>query len=155
MNNDNVQHKGKLVVGEKNPNTLREKLKAKLKDLIRKQMKEISASGAAGGSAADGSAGPVKTPYAFGKTKDPTTGLAGYTQVGKNATGTINEKEGKNSKKSEKSEKPEKPEKPEKKSGHAERMIKPEDPLSVAQKALKIATDRLDKYSKERKQGKL
>ncbi len=152
MNNDNVQHKGKLVVGEKNPNTLREKLKAKLKDLIRKQMKEISASGAAGGSAADGSAGPVKTPYAFGKTKDPTTGLAGYTQVGKNATGTINEKEGKNSKKSEK---PEKPEKPEKKSGHAERMIKQEDPLSVAQKALKIATDRLDKYSKERKQGKL
>jgi hypothetical protein len=152
MNNDNVQHKGKLVVGEKNPNTLREKLKAKLKDLIRKQMKEISASGAAGGSAADGSAGPVKTPYAFGKTKDPTTGLDGYTQVGKNATGTISEKEGKNSKKSEKSEKPEKPEK---KSGHDERMIKPEDTLSIAQKALKIATDRLDKYSKERKQGKL
>jgi hypothetical protein len=68
---------------------LREKLKAKLKDLIRQQMKEISASGAAGGSPADGSAGPVKTPYAFGKVKDPTTGLDGYKQVG-----SITEKEG-------------------------------------------------------------
>jgi hypothetical protein len=98
MNKDNVIKKGKVIVG----GTLREKLKAKLKDLIRKQMKEISASGAAGGSPADGSAGPVKTPYAFGKIKDPTTGLDGYKQVGKNETGTINEKEGKKSEKSEK-----------------------------------------------------
>jgi hypothetical protein len=81
---------------------LREKLKAKLKELIRKQMKEISTSGAAGGSPADGSAGPVKTPYAFGKVKDPTTGLDGYKQVGKNETGTINEKEAKKPEKSEK-----------------------------------------------------
>lgn len=94
MNNDNVIKKGKVIVG----GTLREKLKAKLKDLIRKQMKEISASGAAGGSSADGSAGPIKTPYAFGKVKDPTTGLDGYKQVGKNETGTITEKEGKKKK---------------------------------------------------------
>lgn len=88
MNNDNVMKKGKVIVGS----TLREKLKAKLKEMIRKQMKEISTSGAAGGSPADGSAGPVKTPYAFGKVKDPTTGLDGYKQVGKNETGTISEK---------------------------------------------------------------
>ena len=84
---NNIQHKGKVIVGD-----LREKLKAKLKELIRQHMKEISTSGAAGGSPADGSAGPVKTPYAFGKVKDPTTGLDGYKQVGKNNTGTINEK---------------------------------------------------------------
>jgi len=99
MNKDNVDKKGKIIVG----GTLREKLKDKLKDLIRKKMTEISTSGAAGGSAADGSAGPVKTPYAFGKVKDPTTGLDGYKQVGKTETGTITEKEG--AKKSEKSEK--------------------------------------------------
>lgn len=98
MNNDNVMKKGKVIVG----GTLREKLKAKLKDLIRKQMKEISTSGSVGGSPADGSAGPIKTPHAFGKAKDPTTGLDGYKQVGKNETGTITEKEGKKSEKSEK-----------------------------------------------------
>lgn len=103
MNNDNVMKKGKVIVGS----TLREKLKAKLKEMIRKQMKEISTSGAAGGSPADGSAGPVKTPHAFGKVKDPTTGLDGYKQVGKNETGTINEKEGKKSEKSEKEPKKE------------------------------------------------
>jgi len=97
MNKDNVDKKGKIIVGS----TLREKLKAKLKELIRKKMTEISTSGAAGGSPADGSAGPVKTPYAFGKVKDPTTGLDGYKQVGKNETGTITEKK----KKGEKGEK--------------------------------------------------
>lgn len=55
-------------------------------------MKEISTSSAAGGGAGDGSAGPVKTPYAFGKVKDPTTGLDGYKQVGKKETGTLSEK---------------------------------------------------------------
>jgi len=103
MNNDNVMKKGKVIVGS----TLRDKLKAKLKEMIRKQMKEISTSGAAGGSPADGSAGPIKTPHAFGKIKDPTTGLDGYKQVGKNETGTINEKEGKKSEKSEKEPKKE------------------------------------------------
>lgn len=103
MNNDNVMKKGKVIVGS----TLRDKLKAKLKEMIRKQMKEISTSGAAGGSPADGSAGPIKTPHAFGKVKDPTTGLDGYKQVGKNETGTINEKEGKKSEKSEKEPKKE------------------------------------------------
>lgn len=100
MNNDNVMKKGKIIVGS----TLREKLKAKIKEMIRKQMKEISTSGAVGGSPADGSAGPIKTPYAFGKVKDPTTGLDGYKQVGKNETGTINEKEGKKSEKEPKKE---------------------------------------------------
>jgi hypothetical protein len=98
MNNDNVMKKGKVIVG----GTLREKLKTKLKDLIRKQMKEMSTSGAVGGSPADGSAGPVKTPHAFGQLNDPTVGLNGYKQVGKRETGTITEKEGKKSEKSEK-----------------------------------------------------
>ena len=142
MNNDNVQHKGKLVVGEKNPNTLREKLKAKLKDLIRKQMKEISASGAAGGSAADGSAGPVKTPYAFGKTKDPTTGLAGYTQVGKNATGTISEKENKKAEKGEKGEK-EAPKKSEPKP--YEPIVKPKSPEEKAADELSAGNEKRKK----------
>lgn len=68
MNQDNVQNKKPTIVGEKNPNTLREKLKTKLKEYIRKKMTEISGTGAAGGGGGDGSAGPVKTPYAFGKT---------------------------------------------------------------------------------------
>ena len=46
MEKDNVKHSKPLVVG----GALREKLKAKIKELIRQQMKEISASGAAGGS---------------------------------------------------------------------------------------------------------
>lgn len=102
MNKDNVDKKGKIIVG----GTLREKLKAKLKELIRKKMTEISTSGAAGGSAADGSAGPVKTPYAFGKVKDPTTGLDGYKQVGKTETGTITEKNKKGDDKAPKKKKP-------------------------------------------------
>lgn len=132
MNNDNVMKKGKVIVGS----TLREKLKAKLKDLIRKQMKEISTSGAAGGSPADGSAGPVKTPYAFGKVKDPTTGLDGYKQVGKNETGTINEKEGKKSEKSEKE--------PAKKSEPKpyEPIIKPKTPEEKAAEELSASNEK-------------
>ena len=88
MEKDNVKHGKPLVIG----GALREKLKAKIKEMIRQQMKEISASGAAGGSPADGSAGPPKVPNWGGKVKDPTTGLDGYKQVGKNDTGTITEK---------------------------------------------------------------
>jgi len=59
-------------------------LKEKIKDYVRKQMKEISASGAAGGGVpGDGSAGPIKTPYAFGKTKKATADAGGYTPIEK------------------------------------------------------------------------
>ena len=136
MNNDNVMKKGKVIVG----GTLREKLKAKLKDLIRKQMKEISASGAAGGSPADGSAGPVKTPYAFGKVKDPTTGLDGYKQVGKTETGTITEKEG--SKKKDEKEK-EAPKKSEPKP--YEPIVKPKTPEEKAAEELSASNEKRKK----------
>lgn len=87
--------KKKIIVGETPGSSFRDKLKAKIKETILKKIKEISTSSAAGGGNGDGSAGPVKTPYAFGKGKDPTTGLDGYTQVGKAETGTITEKENK------------------------------------------------------------
>lgn len=136
MNKDNVMKKGKVIVGS----TLREKLKAKLKDLIRKQMKEISTSGAAGGSPADGSAGPVKTPYAFGKVKDPTTGLDGYKQVGKNETGTITEKEAKKSEKSEKEPAAKKSEpKP------YEPIVKPKTPEEKAAEELSASNEKRKK----------
>lgn len=90
MNNND---KKKIIVGENPRSAFRDKLKAKIKETILRKMKEISTSSAAGGGNGDGSAGPVKTPYAFGKGKDPTTGLDGYTQVGKAETGTITEKE--------------------------------------------------------------
>lgn len=86
MNNEKGS---KIIVGS----TMREKLKGKIKELLRKKISEISASGAAGGSPADGSAGPQKTPHAFGKVKNPTIGLDGYKQVGKDQTGTITEKD--------------------------------------------------------------
>lgn len=133
MNNDNVMKKGKVIVGS----NLREKLKAKLKDLIRKQMKEISTSGAAGGSPADGSAGPVKTPYAFGKVKDPTTGLDGYKQVGKNETGTITEKEAKKSEKEPAAKKSEpKPYEP---------IVKPKTPEEKAAEELSASNEKRKK----------
>jgi hypothetical protein len=132
MNNDNVAKKGKIIVGS----TLREKLKAKLKELIRKQMKEISASGAAGGSPVDGSAGPVKTPYAFGKANDPTIALNGYKQVGKNETGTITEKEGaKKEKESPKKSEP-KPYEP---------IVKPKTPEEKAAEELSASNEKRKK----------
>lgn len=135
MNKDNVMKKGKIIVG----GTLREKLKDKLKDLIRKKMTEISTSGAAGGSAADGSAGPVKTPYAFGKVKDPTTGLDGYKQVGKTETGTITEKEGKK-KEPETKEAPKKSEpKP------YEPIVKPKTPEEKAAEELSASNEKRKK----------
>jgi len=135
MNKDNVNKKGKIIVGS----TLRERLKAKLKDLIRKKMTEISTSGAAGGSAADGSAGPVKTPYAFGKVKDPTTGLDGYKQVGKTETGTITEKEGKK-KDPETKEAPKKSEpKP------YEPIVKPKTPEEKAAEELSASNEKRKK----------
>ena len=68
-----------------NKQSVREALKAKIKEYIRKQIKEISASGAAGGGTpGDGSAGPVKTPFAFSaKNKGDKKGaaLGGYEKV--------------------------------------------------------------------------
>jgi len=136
MNKDNVNKKGKIIVG----GTLRERLKAKLKDLIRKKMTEISTSGAVGGSAADGSAGPVKTPYSFGKVKDPTTGLDGYTQVGKSETGTISEKENKK-------KEPESKKEPVKKSEPKpyEPIVKPKTPEEKAADELSASNEKRKK----------
>ena len=142
MNNkDNVMKKGKIIVG----GTVREKLKEKLKNLIRKQMKEISTSSAAGGSPADGSAGPIKTPYAFGKAKDPTTGLDGYKQVGKNETGTINEKEGKKSEKSEKEPSTKKSEPKKSEPKPYEPIIKPKTPEEKAADELAASNEKRKK----------
>jgi hypothetical protein len=96
MNQDNVNKSGKIIVGGKNP-SFRDKLKSRIKEIIKKHMDEVSTSAAVGGGA--GSAGPIKTPNAFGKSKDPTTGLDGYTQVGKSNTGTISEKDSKDKEK--------------------------------------------------------
>ena len=90
MNQDNVKQNKPVIVGEKKPNTLREKLKAKLKDYIRKKMTEISGTGAAGGGGGDGSAGPVKTPYAFGKTDKDS---AAKSMPGGKVVGTLKEKQ--------------------------------------------------------------
>ena len=135
MEKDNVKHGKPLVIG----GALREKLKAKIKEMIRQQMKEISASGAAGGSPADGSAGPPKVPNWGGKVKDPTTGLDGYKQVGKNDTGTITEKK----KKSDDNESPKK------KSGGtpytSTKVLPPEERV----KQLQIAVQKAEKAAKD------
>lgn len=138
---DNVMPpKGKkVIVGS----TLREKLKAKLKEIIRKQMQEISTTSAAGGGGGDGSAGPIKTPHAFGKIKDPTTGLDGYKQVGKNETGTINEKEGKKSEKSEKE--------PSKKEPVKKSEPKPYEPIIKPKTPEEKAADELSASNEKRK----
>jgi hypothetical protein len=151
MNTDNIKHNKPVVVGEtpKLSQEMRDKLKAKIKEIV----KEMTTSGAAGSGA--GSAGVPKLPFHSAKVKDPTAGLAGYKQVGSKETGTLAEKKKDTADAPKNDDAPKKAEKEKKpKSGHDEPMIKPEDPLTVAQKALKIATDRLDKYNQDRKKGK-
>lgn len=72
-----MENNKKIITGG-----LRERLKARLKEIIRKQLqKEMTTSSAVGGG--EGSAGPIKTPHAFGKSsKNPTQGLDGYNVVG-------------------------------------------------------------------------
>jgi hypothetical protein len=67
------------------------KLKEVIKKLVRKQMKEVTGTGAVGG---------ISTPYAFGKTASATAGLndpddksGGYKQIGKKDTGTLFEED--------------------------------------------------------------
>lgn len=121
----------KLIVGD---------LKEKIKDLIRKHMKETSTSAGAGS---------YMTPAAFGKVKNPTAGLPGSKVVG-----SIDEK------------KKSKEEEPEKK-GHDEPMIKPTkrkknpllDPevrikkLEKIKNALQNAETELDLLYRTRKQS--
>jgi hypothetical protein len=129
-----------LIVGEKSP-SIRDRLKSKIKEMIRKQMREMTGSGAVGGGA--GSAGPVKTPNAFGKVKDPTTGLDGYKKIG---SSELDEKKVEDSGNKKPEDKPTaKPAaKPEYKP-----IVAQDDELSVARKALKLAANRLDVYSKK------
>jgi hypothetical protein len=74
---DCSNNKEKLLIG---------RLKEVIKKLLRKQMSEVSGTGAVAG---------ISTPYAFGKTANPTAGLndpsekGGYKKVGKDDTGTL------------------------------------------------------------------
>lgn len=136
----NIEKTGKLVVG----GTMREKLKAKLKEIIRRRLKEISTSAAAG--SGPGSAGVPKVPAWGGKVKDPTKGLAGYTQVGKSETGTIMEKEKKT--KEPKSEKPKAEPKAEPKVEKPEAtpyVGKTTDPLDLIKAKITAAQKEIDK----------
>ena len=143
----------KIIVGENPESDFRAKLKAKIKETILKKMKEISTSSAAGGGNEDGSAGPIKTPYAFGKGKDPTTGLGGYKQVGKSETGTITEKETK--KKEDNSATHYKPISKPASVKSAEADIADSDKrlqaLDAAEKGLAVAQKLISKFKKTRK----
>jgi hypothetical protein len=145
----------KIIVGETPGSDFRTKLKAKIKETILKKIKEISTSSAAGGGNGDGSAGPVKTPYAFGKGKDPTTGLGGYKQIGKSETGTITEKESKKKEDGATSSSHYKPiSKPASVKG-AEADIADTDKrlqaLDAAEKGLAVAQKLISKFKKTRK----
>jgi hypothetical protein len=66
-----------------NKDLLLGKLKEMIKELIKASLEEISTSGAAVG---------YSTPFAFGKAKNVTAGLPGFTQVGNTDSGTLDEK---------------------------------------------------------------
>lgn len=57
------------------------KLKEKIKDIIRKKLKESSTTAGVAG---------FNTPFAFGKIKNPTGGLPGYNVSDKKKTNVIN-----------------------------------------------------------------
>jgi len=148
----NNPHGKPIVVAEKN-STLREKFKTKLKEYIRKKMTEISTSGAAGGGGGDGSAGPVKTPHAFGKTSKSS---AEKSMPGGKVVGSLDEKESTNKDTNKDSKKP--AEAPPKK---YEPIVKPKelDPKTRLKKmdtiktALNNANKELDSLYKSRKKS--
>ncbi len=59
------------------------KLKDIIKELIKTSLEEISTTGGIAG---------YQTPFAFGKTKNVTAGLPGYSKIGDSDTGTLDEK---------------------------------------------------------------
>ena len=133
-----------LIVG-----AVKERLKKKIKEIIRKHMEEVSTSGAAGSGA--GSAGVPKMPMRRGHVKDPTAGLDGYTTVGKKETGTLQEKKKDGEKGGDHKKSGGEHEKSKPKSGHDAPMIKhqtPEEKLKIVDKAWQIATDQLRAYEK-------
>lgn len=75
--NNNMNDKKKLVL---NAETIK-KLKEKIKEIIRKKLKESSTSASVGG---------FSTPFAFGKIKNPTGGLPGYNVSDKKKTNVVN-----------------------------------------------------------------
>lgn len=117
----------------------------RLKELIRATIKEMSTtSGVAG----------VSTPNAFGKVKDPTTGITGYEKV----ETCLDEKKKSDDDKEAKPEKRDSKATDSKKAsparvGHDAPMIAPEksDDMELVKRALKLATDKLGRIEKAKK----
>lgn len=136
MNQDNINKSGNLIVGEKLPVT-RDQLKARIKEIIKKYIKETSTSS---------SCGSYNTPKAFGKVKDPVSSLGGYSVVGSSDTGTLDEKKEKESEKKPTTPKEKTP--VVKKSGHDEPMIKQKSQLDKISDKLKSAEAEIQKFKK-------
>lgn len=115
--------KNKILVGGKSS---KEQLKEKIKAFIRKQLKEMTTTANVAG---------YNTPNAFGKVKNPTSSLKGYTVVGEDKSDKTDDKK--------------------EKTGHDKPMIstpsQEDKELGVVRKALAIAQSQLDKASKKKR----
>ncbi len=127
-----------------------DQFKSKLKEFVRKVVKEMTTTAAVGGG--DGSAGPIKTPNAFGKTSKPTIGTD-YKVVDEKKDNTPSQSSNDNT--SNNTDKKSDGNKSSKKDAPKQYVpiTKTPDELELVQRALKIAQGQLNKAKQKKKGG--